>query len=272
MPHAQASRTTAGDAFRSVRRTVFYAGLAALIVGMAASADALLSYSSIPARTICAAPGDSFELSGEAVGLPVERPPRLEVAVTPQEAASSIAISQVSSVKLFFTDATAWTVRMALLPPPSRDVLKVSVTLLDLPHQPAQIWTLRTYPTEGELQSASGSLCLSKLRVDPLTASFCSLAFGSSALLFFFLSPLFFGKRLKEAGYLRVFHAKADGDDTLLYCIDPAGDVRVDRAYTVLSATGQALGLAEITEQGRRHCVFRLRAARARAGCLISLR
>ena len=77
MPHAQASRTTAGDAFRSVRRTVFYAGLAALIVGMAASADALLSYSSIPARTICAAPGDSFELSGEAVGLPVERPPSL---------------------------------------------------------------------------------------------------------------------------------------------------------------------------------------------------
>lgn len=272
MTHAPASRTTSGDAFRSLRRTVFYAGLAALIIGIAASVDALFSYSSVPARTICAAPGDSFELSGEAVGLPVERPPRLEVAVTPQEAASSIAISQVTSAKLFFTGSTSWSVRMALLPPPSREVLKVSVTLLDLPHEPAQIWTLRTYPSSGELQKDSGSVFLSRLRIDPLTASFCSLAVAGCALLFFFLSPLFFGKRLKEAGYLRVFHAKASGDDTLLYCIDPARDVQSDRAYTVLSASGQALGLAEMTEQGRRHCVFRLRAARARAGCLISLR
>ena len=39
-----------------------------------------------------------------------------------------------------------------------------------------------------------------------------------------------------------------------------------------LSATGQLLGMAVLADSGRRHCVFRLHAARARAGCIVAVK
>ena len=118
------------------------------------------------------------------------------------------------------------------------------------------------------MQEASPSLLVSKLGIDPLPAAFACLI---SALLLALLYPaLYF---IDRSGCLRVFHARTSGPDTLLYCVQPVRDAPVrGTAYRVLSATGQLLGMAVLADSGRRHCVFRLHAARARAGCIVAVK
>lgn len=264
--------TRTGDAFRSVRRTVFYTGLAALLIGITASVDVLFADSALPDRTVRAVSGDSVEITGEVSSLAPDHPPRLQVIVSPQEKTGAVSVAQISSSRRFFSGATTWTIRLNVAPETAPTTFRITVTMPEQPHEPTQNWTLTTFASAEAMERASGSFFLSKLGVNPLYAAFCSLAVAGLAALIFFLAPFLFSRSLKQAGYLRVFHTKTAGDDTLLYCIDPAHDISSGRTYTVLSASGQALGVAEMIEQGRRHCIFLLRATRARAGCLISLR
>ena len=98
------------------------------------------------------------------------------------------------------------------------------------------------------------------------------LLFSSLLAILYPVLGFFDRRALATNGYLRVFHAKTDGDDTLLYCVHPKDDITLKlESYRVLSATGQLLGLAMLIEKGRRHCVFRLHTAQARAGCLIAI-
>ena len=98
------------------------------------------------------------------------------------------------------------------------------------------------------------------------------LLFSSLLAILYPMLGFFDRRALATNGYLRVFHAKTDGDDTLLYCVHPKDDITLKlESYRVLSATGQLLGLAMLIEKGRRHCVFRLHTVQARAGCLIAI-
>ena len=77
--------------------------------------------------------------------------------------------------------------------------------------------------------------------------------------------------RLAREGYFRVYFTRPEGDDTMLYCIDSERILSEERPYPVLSAAGQLIGLANVSGRGARHCVLKLSAAQARAGCLIAV-
>ena len=150
---------------------------------------------------------------------------------------------------------------------------KADISFPDLHHEASQSWQIEAWPDRTSMQEASPSLLVSKLGIDPLPAAFACLI---SALLLALLYPaLYFIDRrtLARSGCLRVFHARTSGPDTLLYCVQPVRDAPVrGTAYRVLSATGQLLGMAVLADSGRRHCVFRLHAARARAGCIVAVK
>ena len=108
--------TRTGDAFRNVRRNVFYAGLAALLIGITASVDVLFADSALPDRTVRAVSGDSVEITGEVSSLAPDHPPRLQVSVSPQEKTGAVSVAQISSSRRFFSGATVWTVRLNIAP------------------------------------------------------------------------------------------------------------------------------------------------------------
>lgn len=253
-----------------LRRTIPFFLLFALGIGTLASIDALHTALTTPEHEISLAAGDSAELSGSLSHLSSQFPPRIRVDVTPET--PRLTISKITTSPALLTSDTNWHATLTLADDAVRKTLNLEVTFPDLPHQPPELWTLQTYPSATALHHDSRSVFLSVLHVEPLKIAFSCLFFATLLTGLYPALTLWERKTLVKKGFLRVFHARDEGDDTLLYCVYAKDDVRLlNDSYRVVSATGQLLGLAILTEKGRRHCVFRLRTARARAGCLIAI-
>lgn len=106
---------------------------------------------------------------------------------------------------------------------------------------------------------------------EPLNAAFAALIVAATACLLYF-GLIYFGSAwLAKRGFLRVYHTRQEGDDTMLYCIDPQASLNEAQTYPVLSAAGKLMGTAEVTSRGARYCILKLTAAQARTGCLVAL-
>lgn len=242
-----------------------------LALGMLASIDALQTQMRLPEHTLFMSTGDTVELSG-VIRAPLSSvPPAVRLTISPDTV--SVTLSGVTTSQRTLSDDTIWRAKLTLGAAPAHTTLKADICFPDLHHESPQSWQIEAWPDRTSLQEASPSLLVSELGIEPLPAAFACLI---SALLLASLYPaLYFIDRrtLARSGCLRVFHARTSGPDTLLYCVQPERDAPVrGTAYRVLSATGQLLGMATLTDSGRRHCVFRLQAARARAGCIVAVK
>ena len=242
-----------------------------LALGTFASIDALQTQMRLPEHALFMSTGDTVELTGVIRAPLPSAPPARRLTISPDSV--PVTLSGVTTSQRTLSDDTVWRAKLTLGEVPAHLAFKADISFPDLHHEASQSWQIEAWPDRTSMQEASPSLLVSKLGIDPLPAAFACLI---SALLLALLYPaLYFIDRrtLARSGCLRVFHARTSGPDTLLYCVQPVRDAPVrGTAYRVLSATGQLLGMAVLADSGRRHCVFRLHAARARAGCIVAVK
>lgn len=254
-----------------LRRALLPVLLPILGFGMAACVDALQTELRLPEHTFFITPGETVELSG-AIRAPHSDPtPTLRLSIIPDTV--PVTLTEVATDRQTFSDDTVWRVNLRLGEAPVRTSFRADVSFPELHHQGLQSWNIEAFPDAASLRESSPSLLFSKLGIEPLPTAFICLVTTLLLTLLYFALYLVDRKKLARRGYLRVFHARKTGPDTLLYCVQPESDAPTPGAsYRVLSATGQLLGMAELNDSGRRHCIFRLHAARARAGCIVAVR
>ena len=268
---ASAIRSATGCAtpLTRLRRALPPVLLPILALGTFASIDALQTQMRLPEHALFMSTGDTVELTGVIRAPLPSAPPARRLTISPDSV--PVTLSGVTTSQRTLSDDTVWRAKLTLGEVPAHLAFKADISFPDLHHEASQSWQIEAWPDRTSMQEASPSLLVSKLGIDPLPAAFACLI---SALLLALLYPaLYFIDRrtLARSGCLRVFHARTSGPDTLLYCVQPVRDAPVrGTAYRVLSATGQLLGMAVLADSGRRHCVFRLHAARARADCIVA--
>lgn len=256
--------------FSKLRRRIPSLMLCILGIGTIASIDAFQTAVTTPTGHLSSFVGEPLELSGDFRNPNPEQPARIVIEFQPNN--NHLTVAQITTSPALLTDETTWHATLNLANVNAQETLQAKVSFPDNPHQPSEEWTIHAYPDQASLEKDSRSLMLSYLSMDPIWTAMLCLLFSSLLAVLYPLLGYFDRRALATKGYLRVFHAKADGDDTLLYCVHPKDNITLKLdSYRVLSATGQLLGLAMLTEKGRRHCVFRLPTAQARAGCLIAI-
>ena len=255
-------------ALRTARKTLAACAVFAVLLGFCASLDSLVATLRTPADLARLIPGSETVISGS---ISVSRnPPNVMLRVEP--ATDRVIVSPISYSQGFFSDDLSWRAVITALPSAVPGNYTVSAHLNGpAAHLPSSHWKLEILPHEEALREASRSLFVRWFDAEPLEIAIRSLCLAiASGVLYLLL--FYFGSRiLARHGYFRVYYARPEGDDTMLYCIDQETLLAENQSYPVLSAAGQLLGLAEVEDRGARHCVLKLVAAQARAGCYIAL-
>ena len=237
--------------------------------GILLSLDALYAFRSTPERTVAALAGSTVALHGTVPISADGRPPNVEV--RPADSASALRVARISTNRsLMSKSSIAWTSAVSLAPLADAGELRLDVIVTDGDVQKER-WTLRLYPDAESLRRASPSVAYSRFGIEPLALAAACLALGIALALLYPVLRALIRRSLRSAGYVRVFSVKSDGDDTLLYCFPQEAAFRQGASYPVYSAKGKLLGMAQVDELGTRHCILRLAAGQARAGCLIGL-
>lgn len=276
MNRTQQLPTRTARILRWTRRLCSGTAALALALGMVACVDELQRNLKTPPDTLSAWPGTAVTLSGVLPDLPENTAVTIQLKTSPED--KLLAVNSVSVVPRWFNRGQRWRATLTALPqlpPGSYQVLPVARVINDrgnVQELHLHPWSLIVHQDASAAQHASPSLMQSRLGADPLLSAIVFLGLGIFAAALTPLLGRMLSRNLARHGYLLVYHAKADGDDTLLYCLDTDSQLRSHRMYPVLSAVGQLIGLAALATHSRRHCVLRLPAAQARAGCFISLR
>lgn len=257
-------------ALRRVRAVLGAAACSAVFFGLLASIDAISERFFAPDDVTSALPAKIFPLSG---ALPLHTKltsPSLLARLEPATALVNVERFEVR--ESFFGSAPQWHAILQILPPASPGVYQLTLTLADAGWAlPLGQTRIDLFASQKALEQSSRSLLLRYTGIAPIDASLWLLALAGLFGVLYYSCRRYVAAALVKRGYLRVYHTKDAGDDTLLYCADPKKVLEVKRTYPVLSAAGQFLGTADVSEAGGRYCVLRLYAARARAGCFISL-
>lgn len=255
---------------RRLRGLLAAAACLAVFSGLLASIDAISERFFAPEGVTSALPAKTFPLSG---ALPLHTQltaPKLLAKLEPNTAL--VLVEHLDVHESFFGSAPQWHTILQILPPASPGVYQLTLTLADEGWAlPLGTTRIDLFASEEALEQNSRSLLLKYIGISPIDASLWLLAFAILFGLLYFACRRYVAAAFAERGYLRVYHTKDAGDDTLLYCADPKKVLELERTYPVLSAAGQYLGTADVSEAGGRYCVLRLYAARARAGCFVSL-
>ena len=265
---------------RRIKRAMMALAVLAVAAGLLASIDAIAELILKPSSLPTAAVKSSISLSGEipedqarVIHLNGRLSPtdiRVDVHPTPLQ----VAVDDFSISPRLIGSGLKWRASLIVLPPANPGVyqFRLSVERPDERVIPLATQDVDLYAAQSDLIEASSSACRRFLSINPLDAALASLLL---AMLFgagFFAARSAYAKLLMHHGCLRIHHAKSEGDDTLLYCLDPKHDMRPKEAYPVFSASGQLLGIADVLEINARWAVLRLTAARARSGCIVELR
>ncbi len=263
---------TAG--LRLAKRCLAAALGAALVAGTLSSIDALYASLSQPANTIAVTANVPFEISGTLPDSPEAQAAasgraRLSLDIEPD--AAHVAVNSVEIVKRTPLFGYRWHATLMILPPAAGSAYTATATLTNGHTLTLDPWRIEIYPSSEELAAHSPSIIRRLLDWNPLGFAIRALIVALVAAAGYQLLLRWLTKIFADNGFLRVYHAKSDGDDTLLYCIDSRGAIEAGRSYPVLTAAGQLLGTAVASQTGARYCVLRLTSARARAGCIIAL-
>ena len=247
----------------AIRQTCTLFGILAFLVGMLACIDALRADIKTPNGELHTYPGAAVLIKGT---IPPEAP---NGSIVIRTESTALRPENVTYSRSLLTRSLSWSAVVDVY----SDATPGLYNLYAGPSIGALTplaWSLHIYPDEASLLAASPSLCLRQFGLDPVRIALytltSALCLGTLALLLWRLSS----RLLKRRGFCRIYYARTEGDDTLLYCIDQEHLLRMDRSYPVFSAAGQLLGLAGLTGRSPRYCVLTLCAAQARAGCLIS--
>lgn len=255
------------SALRRLRKTLSAAAMIAAAAGILASLDALVDTFRTPEGVLPVACSVPALISGE-IDQNGSRP-GLQIRIQPQD--DGLTASGLSLDRQLFSDKVQWSAFITAVPEAVGRTYTVTAGASDVPNPLAKSWTVSVLPSQDEVNAASHSLFLRFAGWNPLTAAFTALIVAASACILYFLLSYFGAKWLARRGLVRVYHTRDEGDDTVLYCIDPEALLQSGTSYPVLTARGQMLGLAEVTNRGTRYCVLRLSAAQARTGCFVAV-
>ena len=236
----------------------------ALVFGTAASVDAFYSNVKTPSDRIAAVSGQSVELAGTLEDASIDSPLALRIVVSP--ATDRIVVNGTRFEPRRFSEGVAWRTTLTLMPqlPSGLYGVSVSVTGNSTVHLPTPKIDLDVFPSEEALDAASPSFLMRHAGLNPLSTAVRTLLFALLAGFSWWTLRFYTRAQLRQRGYLRIYHAKPDGDDTLLYCLDSDRRVEAGEPYPVLTAAGQTLGTAFLLERESRYCVLKLTSARAR--------
>lgn len=204
----------------SVRNAFAAVACLAVFLGLLASFDAIAERFFAPDAVTSVLPAKTFPLSGSLPLHTKVASPSLLASLEPDTAL--ILVERFEVRESFFGSAPQWHAILQILPPASPGVYQLSLTLADsgwaLPLGQTRI---DVFASQEALEENSRSLLLKFLSIAPIDASLALLAV---ALLFgaaYFVVKRLLAAALADRGYLRVYHTKDAGDDTLLYCADP---------------------------------------------------
>ncbi len=244
-----------------------------LTLGTLASIDTFVSQVRTPAETTAVVAGDTVELSGSFESHEREIPSHVQAFLRPET--QLITINGTGMVPMDDPGKPVrWRTSITVDPeaaPGLYEIRLVPVSSRNDALSQGGLWHIDVHPDAESLRAASHSVFLSWTRTEPLPLAAASLVLAIVAAVSYVLLYRYTVRLLARRGYLRVYHAKEDGDDTMLYCVDARNQAEANTSYPVMTAAGQTLGLAAVEERGRRYVVFRLCAARARPGCVVAL-
>ena len=251
--------------FLWARRILAAVVVLALLLGIAASIDAISSSLSTPERTVRTTTGQAFELYGEIPASSDGMRPAVRFDIRPS--APQIVVNRIDFHPTRDQRSLKWTATLMALPGTPSGFYNIRPASSSAENLPG--WHLDLYATQKELQSRSASFFMREFGADALNTALNALV----AALVAGLALVAVRRRERAArisnGLLRVEHVREDGDDTLLFCRDSTGRLELSGDYAVLTASGQHLGSAQVVGRTERGCTLRLTAARARPGCLV---
>ncbi len=254
-------------ALRTVKRAFAACAVMAIVLGIVASLDSLIAGLRAPEGEIALVPGTSEMISGT---LPDQKASNLLIRITPITPSISVESLRFSSSAI--RSDMRWHASISA----SKDARPGDYSIIaedpgEADRHSMRRWTLKLYPSLDEYREHSYSLFMRFFGTDSLQLALRSFAVFLVSSISLLLLVYFGGRSLAKQGYCRVYYARTEGNDTMLYCIDSESLLSDQHSYPVFSAAGQLLGLADVTARGTRHCVLKLYAAQARAGCLVAV-
>lgn len=252
---------------RAVKRALGLCVVFAVLLGIIASLDALIGQIRTPRDALSVLSGGSTTISGT---LPSEGSAS-NVVLRFAQPAEGVRVDSIHYSRPALSKDVAWTAILSAAPGTAPGVYSIAAELKGSPQHLADHWRLTVFGSAEELRAQSPFLFVRAFGADPLVLAIRALilALVSGVL---YIAAFFIGSRhLAREGYFRVYFTRPEGDDTMLYCIDSERILSEEHPYPVLSAAGQLIGLANVSGRGARHCVLKLPAAQARAGCLIAV-
>lgn len=254
-------------ALRTVKRAFAACAVMAILLGIVASLDTLIAGLRAPEGEIALVSGTSEMISGT---LPDREASNLIIRITP--ITPSISVDSLRFSESLIRSDLRWHASISAREdaiPGEYNVIAEDPGQAD--RHSLRHWALKLYPSLGEYREHSYSFFMRFFGTDSLQLALRSFAVFLVSSILLLLLVYFGGKSLARQGYCRVYYARAEGNDTMLYCIDSESLLSDQHSYPVFTAAGQLLGLADVTARGTRHCVLKLYAAQARAGCLVAV-
>ena len=256
------------ERMRRLRRCLAAVAVCAAAIGALCSLDALIAEIRTPDGSLPIAVGRTALISGKIRLKDGEGQPSFAIRIEPQD--GGLVAADVNLHRSLASDSLKWS---ALLTPKPGASPHYTVTAgpADIPNPLADRWEVSVLSDEAAMRNASPSVTLRLVGLDPLETALAALTLAATTCLLYFCLIYFTAGWLARRGFARVYHTRREGDDTVLYCMDPDAAISDGGLYPVMTASGQALGMAAVISRGLRYCVLRLGAAQARAGCLIVL-
>lgn len=242
-----------------------------LFIGIFSAADALYTSWTLGSENLRLVAGESIKVT-DVVPPGASSTSSADLIITP--ANDGVFASEVKLSRNPDSDAHTYTFSVSSSKRVSLGSYSIDLIFYDEDNQPttAKKYSLSLFAGQQHLYSSSPSVVEQLLEIEPsdLAAKtlFLSLVFA------IFFSP---GTRLIEAyiirrGYCRIQNTFVQGDVTLLYCRLPRSFEPESNSYPVLSASGNLLGLASLSERGSTYGVFTLESINATPGCYIFLK
>lgn len=252
---------------RLLRRILSVTAVACAAAGMIASADALISGFGDGGDKLSVATDNSTVITGSISSEQGNR--GLQVRIEPPE--DGLTASDIRVSNSFFPSRMNWSALLYAAPSALGKNFTVTAGSPDTPPHELDVLFVQVLPNAAAVRANSSSFLMRIWGWEPLNAAFAALIVAATACLLYF-GLIYFGSAwLAKRGFVRVYHTRQEGDDTMLYFIDPQSSLNEAQTYPVLSAAGKLMGTAEVTSRGARYCILKLTAAQARTGCLVAL-
>lgn len=252
---------------RAVKRAIGLCVVFAVLLGIIASLDALMGQIRTPRDALSVFSGGSTTISGTLSS----EGSASSVVLRFAQPAEGVRVDSIRYSRSVLSKDVHWTAELFAAPETTPGVYSITAESKGAPQHLADHWRLTVFGSVEELQAQSPFLFERAFGADPLVTAIRALILAVVSGVLYLAAFLIGSHRLAREGYFRVYFTRPEGDDTMLYCIDSERILSEERPYPVLSAAGQLIGLANVSGRGARHCVLKLSAAQARAGCLIAV-